>query len=420
MQQLSARSDHRNVIRVVETWVVGGNPTRRSRFAEARALFALRLMDRAMARAREVTESNPEDVEAQRLLAEIYLERGWPSHARKILTALREHRAGPEVEELWKRAQAEPVRLGQQAREIEGTGDPAALIGLAEYFLTTGSSFRAQSILERLRRMDPENRRVQDLLWGLNGTFTSKDSPVDKLLEELGGAELAEEPEHTEAKQAAVVMEDGANFPSLFKVTVQTSRRDDREEHTSFSPIATREQMLAAQEDTDPGKDAAQMDSANVPGRAEDTQIMLVLRPGENGQRKPMHTRKDENLRETLNLRDWQASMGVQPSPSESEPARMEEEDENLVQLSRSAPAPEPLNEPTESRKRPMEVIEKVPVPSSGSALLSGPEPESEEVAPPPPAAPDMGALTKLLAALIALMGLAFFALVVLIWFLQG
>ncbi|HND30716.1 MAG TPA: hypothetical protein PKY30_00120 [Myxococcota bacterium] len=419
MLQLSARGDHRNVIRVVETWVVGGNPTRRARFAEARALFALRLMDRAMARAREVTESNPEDVEAQRLLAEIYLERGWPSHARKILTALREHRTGAEVEELWKRAQAEPVRLGQQAREIEGAGDPAALIGLAEYFLTTGSSFRAQSILERLRRMDPENRRVQDLLWGLNGTFTSKESPLDKLLEELGGAELAEEPEHTEAKQAAVVMEEGANFPSLFKATVQASRRDDREEHTSFSPIATREQMLAAQEDTDPGKEAAQMDAANVPGRSEDTQIMLVLRPGENGQRKPLHIRKDENLRETLNLRDWQASMGVQPS-TERETSRLEEEDENLVQLSRSAPAPEPLNEPTESRKRPMEVIEKVPVPSSGSSLLSDPEPESEEASAPPPAAPDMGALTKLLAALVALMGLAFFALIVLIWFLQG
>lgn len=377
------RGDARNVIRLVETWAQGGTPTRRARYWEAKAFHTLRLMDRAMARAREIVENHPEDLETQQLLSEIYIDRGWPSHAKKILTALREHGNRPELESLWARAQQEPVRLGSQTQQIEASGDPVRLLALAEYFLTTGSFFRARSILERMRRMDPDSRRVQDLLWGLDGVFTSREVSTDKLLAELSpivpSTALPEESEHTESARMEGGDEASTSFPALFKHAARQKRAIEPDEHTSISPLATPEQMATLSEATDPGM---QISAVSAPIRHEDTQIMLVLRAGEGQRPRPMHRKKEEdNLRETLNLREWQQSMGVAPAPTDLPPeTERPEEDENVVLLQRSPPTTPLEPEPTESRKRPIEVIEKIPSPPPLEAKLETPEEEPHDL----------------------------------------
>lgn len=501
---LSSRGDDRAIIQLVETWAISGSPTRKSKLHEARAFYNLRLMDRAMARTREVTETYPDDLEGQRLLAEIYLDRGWPSHARKLIAQLQASTPDPALEALSARAHAEPSRIASQAREIEAGGDTTQLLALAEHFLTTGSFFRARSILERLRRVTPDSRRVLDLVWALDGNFTSRDLNIEKLLEYIesrlaeqqariqaaqpevlpapeadpdmdpdinpeqpttvtsevpvgatarvatdrpmpmvapsesagaqvmaGPSELAvriltgpaaaggdnsgdipDEPEHTEsARVNEMIPEESVSFPSLFKGDSRGARSSGKqatplEEQTSVSKIARGEDLLG--EETDPGIQGAPM-SIN-PSGGDDTQIMLVLRPGEQAkpgwqQGKSLH--KGAEPSRELNLREWQQSMGVNLADPRSGDARAEKSsnnlasrsagqgtgqdlspdldrdygrdgdengDENVVLLQRQAPiAADP--EPTGSRSRPIEVIEKVPLP-----IVTPPSAESVEV----------------------------------------
>jgi hypothetical protein len=131
---------------------------------------------------------------------------------------------------------------------------------------------------------------------------------------------------------------------------------------------------------------------------------MLVLRPGEKASSKAMHKPaapgSGEAPRETLNLREWQQSMGMTPPPDISpsaplskDPARASAkdipgdipgdftadfsedssaEDENIVLVKRQEPQNlEP--EPSEVRNRPIEVIERVPTPISGSLFTEPP-----------------------------------------------
>ena len=106
---LHARGDSSAVVRVVEAWLARGEPTLRARLRQGIAFHRVRLLDRAMARALEVLKAEPRNTEALRLLAEVYLDRGWPSHARKPLATLRE--LGAEVDALWLRAATRRWRL---------------------------------------------------------------------------------------------------------------------------------------------------------------------------------------------------------------------------------------------------------------------------------------------------------------------
>lgn len=386
---LVARGDNVAAVRLVEAWTAGGTPTPRARMLEGRAFFNLRLMDRALVRAREAADALPNDPDALRLLAEVYLDRGWPTRARKPLDALQALGA-PGAAELLARSREEPARPEANAREIEREGDPGKLLPLAETFLATGSFLRATGILERLRRTDPTNTRVQELLWGLAADFGSGGRSFESLLDELGPpatlrpvlapVSLSDEPEHTENLRIAPPAadddetgEEGRAFPTLFKgARARTPFDDDPGEVTQASRLLAAS-LAGGREPTDP-------DAFAESDHSGDTQILLVLKPGEKDK-----VAVDEAPR-VVNLRDWRQAHATDEPTSSPE---LEDEDENVQLVNQGgAPLPEPA---IPSFAGPIEVIEKHAIPDPSAFAEEAPTKiarRPDDPPPPPPAPP--------------------------------
>ena len=88
LRRLEQSGDSRGIIRLVERWLEHGGVTQAARMAEARAFMDLCLMDRAWVRLGEVSEADPDSIDAQLLTVRLYIERGWPGRARKMLERL--------------------------------------------------------------------------------------------------------------------------------------------------------------------------------------------------------------------------------------------------------------------------------------------------------------------------------------------
>ena len=372
---LSARGESVSVVRIVEAWTAAGAPTVRARMSAARAFFDLRLLDRAIMRVREVLDAcpagSPQNLDALALLVEVYLERGWKERAKQPLADLVAAQS-PLAESLVARSERDFLPPEASARQTERAGNVGQLLALAERFCSTGSFTRAAGILERLLRQDPKHARARALLWGLAGDFSAgpplrdvlagASSSLSMATIDLAALDLPEDPEHTESVDAserarliAELAEETAdrNFPALFKHVEAASVEDDPAERTASMGMASVEEM---QQGGDEGTDA-RMVSLVGGGGSGDTQILLVLRPGEDMQ---AHRRRAETdrLRETFNLREYQASMGMAPGPDMADDA-LEEEDESIVLLARSeSPAPTPDIVQSSS---PIQVVERHP-----------------------------------------------------------
>lgn len=414
--RLLSQGDHAAVIRLVETWSGACAPSQRARVMEGRAFLGLCQVDRALMRAREAHETAGEDPAALRLLAEVYLARGWPVRARKPLDALKA--LGDPAPELWARVSEIPPRPEVGAREIERDGDPATLLPLAEAFLLTGSTLRATGILERLRRGDPGNGRVAELLWGIAGDFTSgaRDladyaAPQPQvagmtLLPTSATTDFEEEAAHTEAvklDQAMVEAPPAAGaFPSLFRRVEKL----DRAEEDGIEP--TLSSLRSAPRAGDPAKTGS-----------SDTVVRAVVAHRVATSR--FHGARDGDPVEVFDLRAWQESHGMSEPEGTSDlggagirrrgevadreatsdlgpaqrragpvrlgPAsviedtandRMESEDAHVVVLRQGPPAP--VESPRLARE-PIEVIEKYPEPPRASPRMPLP-------ASPPPRLP--------------------------------
>lgn len=410
---LESRGDDVGIVRLVERWVNAGEPTRYGLIAQARALLRLRLMDRVNLRLTELAARDPDDVEMLALLAELHIQRGWPVRARKPLARLRELGAElPGLAALEVQAEAPPLQPDPNAREIERTGAPAEQLLLAERFIAAGSFLRAKAILERLRRLpDQDKARIEALLWGIGGEHAKEQGDPVELARSLApGATMPPDDdtrETTESLPFGLLGGGGAlhdesavgAFPTLFRrqddPTVDT---DTAEEHTSVSIMADAERARRHEAEVDGDGD----DGAAT--RDGDTQIMLVIRQ-DGGASAPApasgHRLKEEqgyNLRETLNLREYQASMGMSEAVARpaDEAAELEEEDADLIVMTRreveagaSVEAPAP--------SRPVEVVHKpiVPLapppgspaaPSLAPAPTPAPAPATMAARAPPPA----------------------------------
>ena len=366
---LGARGDAAGVLRLTAAWSAVGTPTVAAKVGEGRALLQLRMVDKALARAREAVEAAPSDKAALRLLAEVYVERGWPSRARPVLSGLKT--AGEDVDELWARAAAEPATPEATAREVEASGDPARILKLAEQFMGSGSLTRAAQLLEQLAGSRPNDPRIRELRWALKGDFSSPE-PIELLVKRalpaiLELSAVPEESEHTESlgdNDASLLLEPetgAAPFPTLFK------RVGPVPEPVPPAPAAPggeteEEERTASSSIPEPG--AAPVALQNMSGGGEgDTQIRMIVGEGEPAG--PMHRKREEGGR-SLNLREWQASMGVDPLASDlddvenSEVMRLNAGDP-LIEV--APPAPPPPREPIHAFDAPIEVIEKHPVP---------------------------------------------------------
>lgn len=432
--RLTERNDRRGLIRLVERWSEAGEPTRRAQVLQARALVDLCLMDRAWVRLNEVINQHPDDIEAMMLAAEMFVERGWPVRARKLLRRVRElDEHQPDLDALDDRAQQPPLQPAANAREIEQSGSPEDQLALAERFQSTGSFLRSKSILERLRRNHPGpwDSRVDDLLWALSGEFAREEGDPVELARSLV-PEITAPPEDggefTESVLASEVTSVGAEdsdeaggdgegpaFPALFRRLEADQETETASEVTAVSLMADRDKMverLLREEDDEYGDEHFDDDDADVMDypegpRSGDTQIMLVVhkdgRRGGGGEvqpasQQPAHRRKDEdyNLKETLNLREYQANMGMEPTAApaapvpEPEPGEggMEEEDEDLIVVTRRELDPAE-DEPNTERAGPVEVVEKPIVPIKPPPPVRPAAPEvPPPVRPPPPELP--------------------------------
>lgn len=357
---LQGRGDPAAVLRLVTAWAAVGTPTIAARVAEGRALLELRLVDRALARAREAIELAPSDRAALLLLAEAYLDRGWPLRARPVLDNLRA--AGEDVTRLTARLAADPVRPEALARELENDGTFEARLGLAEQFMAAGIGSRAGTLLEKLDRERPRHARVEALRWALRGDFSGPE-PLELQVKRalpaiLELSAVPEESEHTESLtgESNLLLEPepaAAPFPSLFKRAPTPSEPlppgepEDEEEKTANTLM--------------PEGAAAPVALTSLTGAGvHDTQILMVVGEGEGG---ALHRKREEAGR-TLNLREWQASMGVDPLASDldgvelSEELRLDQGASPLVETVSRAPTPA---EPQVGYDRPIEVIEKHP-----------------------------------------------------------
>ena len=223
---------------------------------EARALLDLRLMDLAWVRLRELDKTQRHRVEVQALTAEMFVERGWPGRARRILErAVADYPERRDLQMLLERSKSSPLRPPSQARKIEREGTPKEQLDLAERYLCAGSQLKARSILKRLRRGRTEFRsRVDALLWGLETELEDEplslmglakelaselplleDGPLDQTLEGLSSAEVTTRgPVPVELQE----LPEGG-FPSLFRwVDDSGDFKDSESEVTRISSLS--------------------------------------------------------------------------------------------------------------------------------------------------------------------------------------
>lgn len=397
------KGDWRGAVRLVERWAGTGEPSRAALLAQARAFLNLMLMDRAWVRLKDVGERWPRDRTAELLTAEMFVERGWPVRARKILEPL--DKSSPQVAELLVVASQPPRQPPSNAREIQESGAPDERLHLAERFMAAGSFLRAKSILERLRRQPgPWIPRVEDLLWGVDGEFAKEDGDPAELARQLAPDlstldvdDSSGNIEHTwsEVTATGIAQEEDSDspdlaFPALFRRVDALREAYTTEEVTSVSHLASVGELLH-REETEEAEFPDQIQEFNPDSRSADTQIMMVIPKTSDG---PVHTRKEDPdpLRETLNLRDYLSDMGMGTSDldSDADEVDLEEEDEDLVILTRRETAPaEPTEEVT--LNQPVEVVEPdlsppplQPLPASAQASIGSFDPVTVgEPAPP-------------------------------------
>jgi hypothetical protein len=254
---LEAAHDHRALIRLVERWSAVRAPTTKAQLAQARAFIDLRLMDRAWVRLQELQYDENERIEVLRLTARMFLLRGWPTRAQKpIESALLERPGDPSLKQL-----AKEVEESLEAAPSTDPGIPIVeemnldeALPAAENYLATGAFLKAQRILEILRRKHEENERVNDLLWALEGDFSS---PGMTLLGFCERYRPAPQPSPTDSptpppptNTAKIPL-----FPNLFRdlsdPSIEVTEEVEITELQSFAPISDLPDLPEATDDTD-------------------------------------------------------------------------------------------------------------------------------------------------------------------------
>lgn len=337
---------------------------------EARALLDLRLMDLAWVRLRELDKSQRHRVEVQSLTAEMFIERGWPGRARKILDrAVRDYPERKDLQLLLVRSIAPPLRPPSEARVIEREGSPAEQLELAERYLCAGSQLKARSILKRLSRgVSPFKGRVDELIWGLDTDLEAEglslmayaqslsvelpfleENILDQTLEGLTSAEVTTRgPAPVEAEER-----NDLNFPSLFRwVDDSGDFKGEREEITRVSSLSELKSEMNTLNSSDWNDD-------------HDTKVMRVIHHDSKGLPTLI-----EDLKETDSVPDrpglstlendvHTASFNLGDMDFETDDAFLEEEDAGLIVMTR--PEGSEPSELLDETQAPMRLVERIP-----------------------------------------------------------
>ena len=391
---LSTNARDRDLIWLYEAWAETEEPTTPAKLAVCRAFYSLRQMDRAWIRLRPLVEGDEEPtIDALLLAAEIFIERGWPTKARKFIDqALHEEPENPRLQRLSDRASKPPNHPEDAIREEAPEADLDSLIPLAETYLATGAFLKGQAILEGLKRHHPDNERVDELLWALRGDFQSPDS-LSELANRWGPQSIAlpdfeDEAEHTESVSLADLhrtldeepAESSGSFPTLFRSETPEPPPDlfEADDITQSLDLATRQDMLNP---PPPSDDEALLDDGGV----GDTQILRVIQsesgPVLTSPTGPSHhgiTEQDTSF----DLARYREQMGFAPprSAGDSDFDDLEGEDDDLIIVTRREDSDFLGDDPTTSDIL-LDEPESVPTPGSDFAAALRAEQEAEEKA---------------------------------------
>ncbi len=335
--------EYGTLVAFVEKWAESQDPTTPARLAQAEALLELRLMDKAWVRLKALVDGGLGGVRPHLLSGRMFIERGWPAKARKVLQEGLERRPDDaELLALLERAQRPPEeRDTSRADDEEASAEE--LISLAEHFMVQGAFVRARSLLERVRRGDEVPHRARQLLMALDGDF-ELDDPISTLVSRYGVpivtlSDIGEDSDHTESANLSDLPlqidrdEPEDRFPSLFRhldpeAAEATADLDPTQEVTAVSSLADLHQLM----------DAA-ANAPDAPGSGDDTQIMRVVHRGWVEAVAPgaAHTNTPEPDA-SFNLADFQREMGMVPRPlsSDMDFVGPEDEDESVVVVTRA------------------------------------------------------------------------------------
>ena len=352
MAHLAEKGDVQGVIRVVERWGRVGEPSDAAILEQASAFLSLNLMDRAWVRLKELSDRSPDSRPCHLLTAQMFIERGWPLRARKLLEKLSEQDASSEA--LMARARQPALQPPKDARRIEVEGTPEQKLELAERLMAAGTFLRAKPVLERLHRAGGEPAaRAEVLLWGVAGAFVNEAGAPLELLRtrapELFSVDeantlstsLDEEEGYGGEVTSAGLATEGAGggddgFPALFRRAEAGMLAPISDEVTAVSKLASPGELAHRDptEDTDHGPGG--------PLVSGDTQIMMVIRKDGQADTGEHHVLKeeDDSLRETLNLRDYLTHMGVDPALSDlgKSDLDLDQDDEDLIVVTKREP----------------------------------------------------------------------------------
>lgn len=229
VRHLASKGEHRPLVTLVETWATQGEPTIAARLALSRSLLSLRAVDRAWARIRDLVEAPEPNLAALEIAAEMFLLRGWPNQARKVISrGLALEPAHLALNALERRAEEPPTTLEESTIDGDGTSI-SDLVRIAEHYLAKGSIVRARALLERVRRKMATHPRANELLWAMDGMFVTNESlatlcerwgPQDTETSLLDRQDASDEPEHTESARVDEPKTDEEEedaFPKLFR-----------------------------------------------------------------------------------------------------------------------------------------------------------------------------------------------------------
>lgn len=278
---LADAGNHRALVTLVETWAEQGTPTVPARIAEARALLALRMLDRAWVRLKDLVECAEPNPDALALAAEMFLLRGWPNQAKRVVQrGLDRSPQNAVLLALRERAQEPATTVDETAGEGE-LAPTAELVRVAEHHLARGAFVRARTLLERVRRRSPEHVRSADLLWGIAGELSTPEPLATFCARQVpdGPVELSDEPEHTESACLGDLrpLEQEAPFPRLFR----NLRSPDDPSDEGELPLAVGPEIT----DVSSMAEGAELEGAfaDKTDHGDDTQIARVMHKGSAG-----------------------------------------------------------------------------------------------------------------------------------------
>ncbi|MGC6509110.1 MAG: hypothetical protein ACON4U_11895 [Myxococcota bacterium] len=228
------------LIQLAEKWSQSQALPKRAALIEGEALLYLCQMDRAWTRFREVLEQDPQNEEALTLVIELFLRRGWPIRARKMIPRLRAlNPRSPRIARLESRSAAPPIGPPRNANQVIQTASPSQLVAIAERFLCAGSQLKGQQLLELALRKDPQNMRARRLIWACQGDFSSHqkwDDLWDDAHAEDAEDEAIIEPTVNMVMESSEVRID--SFPTLFRSEDEPGEIEEEDEFESTRRMA--------------------------------------------------------------------------------------------------------------------------------------------------------------------------------------